>query len=639
MSALTVFTAKRFYTMEPTLPTATAVAVLDGRVAGVGTLADLAPWLDAYEHTIDDTFADKVVLPGFIDPHLHPFLPAVLSQMPFIAPDPWSLPVGDYPGATTSEEYWALLEQRFAAHDPSDGPFFSWGYHPLFHGPITRSDLDSRLSADVPVVLWHRSFHELFFNTPALAWANIEGPDSLPEQPEVRACVDLAGTPGSRPDGRDARRAGEAVHGARAHRRRLMTVAEMAHRGGLTTIADMGTGLFTTPEAEAGILSMAFERDETPFRLLMTPIETAFVSDGSTPAQALERCLALEQTSGSKVFFDKHVKLMADGAFYSQAFKLCAPGYIDGHQGEWIVPPEMTTQMAEAFWGAGYQIHIHVNGDEGAQFCLDLLESLFNGHPRIDHRFTMEHWGYCTEDQNRRLAVLGGQVSGQPYYVHMLGDKYSEVGMGPDRAHQISRFGSLVGRGTPLALHSDCPMAPLEPLRLAWVAANRETLSGESIGTNECLTVEQALRAITIDAAWILRLENEVGSIRSGKKADFTVLDADPFGRRRRRVEGHRRGGDGLRGASAAGTPLPDGFREVPATRGGRSPPDVRGALVGVRPVRGRDPRSALVRMDGGRVGQYVHAEDDDHRACGGEDEGYRGRANRLAEQPHGRQR
>ena len=72
-------------------------------------------------------------------------------------------------------------------------------------------------------------------------------------------------------------------------------------------------------------------------------------------------------------------------------------------------------------------------------------------------------------------------------------------------------------------------MAPLEPLRLAWVAANRETLSGESIGTNECLTVEQALRAITIDAAWILRLENQVGSIRSGKKADFTVLDADPF--------------------------------------------------------------------------------------------------------------
>ncbi|HQZ85494.1 MAG TPA: amidohydrolase [Actinomycetota bacterium] len=530
MSALTVFTAKRFYTMEPTLPTATAVAVLDGRVAGVGTLADLAPWMAAHEYTIDDTFADQIVLPGFIDPHLHPFLPAVLSQMPFIAPDPWSLPVGDYPGATTSEEYWALLEQRFAAHDPSDGPFFSWGYHPLFHGPITRSDLDSRLSAEVPVVLWHRSFHELFFNTPALAWANIDGPDSLPELPEVRACVDLAsghfwetGLMAVMPAVQGRFMAPERIGGG------LMTVAEMAHRGGLTTIADMGTGLFTTPEAEAGILSMAFERDETPFRLLMTPIETAFVSDGSTPAQALERCLALEQTSGSKVFFDKHVKLMADGAFYSQAFKLCAPGYIDGHQGEWIVPPEMTTQMAEAFWGAGYQIHIHVNGDEGAQFCLDLLESLFNGHPRIDHRFTMEHWGYCTEDQNRRLAVLGGQVSGQPYYVHMLGDKYSEVGMGPDRAHQISRFGSLVGRGTPLALHSDCPMAPLEPLRLAWVAANRETLSGESIGTNECLTVEQALRAITIDAAWILRLENQVGSIRSGKKADFTVLDADPF--------------------------------------------------------------------------------------------------------------
>jgi predicted amidohydrolase YtcJ len=530
MSELTVFTAKKFYTMEPTLPTATAVAVLDGRVAGVGTLEDLAPWLAAHDHTIDDTFADNIVMPGFVDPHLHPFLPAVLSQMPFIAPDAWSLPVGDYPGATTPAEYWALLEQRFAAHDPTDGPFFTWGYHPLFHGPITRTELDDRLSATVPIVLWHRSFHELFFNSAALAWANVSELDSLPEMPEVRACVSLAdghfwetGLVAVMPAVQGRFFAPERIGGG------LLTVAEMAHRGGLTTVADMGTGLFTSPEAEAGILSMAFEREETPFRLLLTPIETAFISDGSTPAQALERCLALEKTSGSKVFFDKHVKLMADGAFYSQAFKLCAPGYIDGHEGEWIVPTEVTTQMAEAFWEAGFQIHIHVNGDEGAQFCLDLLESLYNGHPRIDHRFTMEHWGYCTEDQNRRLAALGGQVSGQPYYVYMLGDKYSEVGMGPDRAHQISRFGSVVGRGTPLALHSDCPMAPLEPLRLAWVAANRKTLSGEAIGVNECLTVEQALRAITIDAAWILRLENEIGSIRSGKKADFTVLDTDPF--------------------------------------------------------------------------------------------------------------
>lgn len=529
MANLTVYTAKRFYTMEQDLPTATAVGVIDGRIAGVGTLEDLQPWMQAHDYTIDETFADRIVMPGLIDPHIHPTLPAVLTQMPFIAPDPWSLPTGEFPGATTPDEYWDLLRRNFNAHDPQDGPFFTWGYHPLFHGTITRRELDE-FSPEGPVVLWHRSFHEVFMNSAALAWAGLASEADLPDVPSVRACVDLdtghfweAGIMAAQPAIQARFMAPERIMGG------MQNLAAMIHRGGVTTLADMGTGFFLPPETEAMGLVGIFDNENSPFRMLLTPVETAYMADNVPPDEVLARVEAMEDTGGEKVFFDRHFKLMADGAFYSQAFQVGDPGYIDGHTGEWIAPPEYTRALAKVFWKAGYQIHVHVNGDEGAQFCLDLLQELLDEHPRADHRFTMEHWGYSTEEQNRRLAILGGQVSGQPYYVYMLGDKYSEQGLGPDRAHFMSRFGSVLRHGMPLALHSDSPMAPLDPLRVAWAAVNRQTLSGDVIGPSQRLTVEQALRAVTVDAAWILRMENDIGSIRTGKRADFTVLDADPF--------------------------------------------------------------------------------------------------------------
>ena len=91
------------------------------------------------------------------------------------------------------------------------------------------------------------------------------------------------------------------------------------------------------------------------------------------------------------------------------------------------------------------------------------------------------------------------------------------------------RLGSLERLGLPFALHSDSPMAPLSPLTLAWNATNRVTINGKLSGAQERISLDAALRAITIDAAWIVGWENEIGSIRAGKRADFTVLDADPY--------------------------------------------------------------------------------------------------------------
>jgi predicted amidohydrolase YtcJ len=141
----------------------------------------------------------------------------------------------------------------------------------------------------------------------------------------------------------------------------------------------------------------------------------------------------------------------------------------------------------------------------------------------------LEHFAYSRETQSRRIKELGAIVSANPYYHYILSDIYSTDQIGPTRAEQMVRLGSLERLGVPFTFHSDSPMAPLEPLTLAWTAANRETINGNRTGQDERVSLDAALRAITIDAAWAVGMEHEIGSITAGKKADFVVLEQDPY--------------------------------------------------------------------------------------------------------------
>jgi predicted amidohydrolase YtcJ len=151
------------------------------------------------------------------------------------------------------------------------------------------------------------------------------------------------------------------------------------------------------------------------------------------------------------------------------------------------------------------------------------------GIPRIDHRFTIEHCGYATDDQIQQAANLGIVISAQVNYLYALADDYAEHVLGFDRAAHMSPVGSIVRHHIPLSLHSDFPIAPLKPLLLADIAHTRMTKNGTVMAPQECLTIDASLRALTIEAAYILRLEHIIGSIRAGKKADFVVLGNDPY--------------------------------------------------------------------------------------------------------------
>ena len=520
---LVVYTAKKIITMEPALPQATAVAVADGRIVSVGTLESLKPWLGASEFTVNRSLEDKVLMPGFIDPHVHPALPAVLTQFPFLAPDDWVLPTGEFPGATTPEAYETRLKTLVAAHEDPAVPFIAWGYHPLWHGEVYRAQLN-KWFPDTPVMLWHRSFHELIGNDAAFNLLGITEADTAGNHENDWARGHFwenglkAIVPGM----------GFLFEPARFGQG-MANFLEMAHLGGVTTVLDMGTGVFGNPAQEIALVRQVTEGSEAPLRIILTPIITDFLARGKTPAQAMEEIAQWRAGNSRRVMVENHFKLMMDGAIFSGLAQMGPPGYIDGHEGLWMAPLAVTTAWARAFWEAGYQLHAHTNGDKSAAAFIELLRGLQAEHPRVDHRFTLEHFAYSTQDQSRQLKALGALVSANPYYHYLLSDIYSELWLGEDRGTQMVRLGSLERLGLPFALHSDSPMAPLSPLTLAWNATNRVTINGKLTGAQERISLDAALRAITIDAAWIVGWENEIGSIRAGKRADFTVLDADPY--------------------------------------------------------------------------------------------------------------
>jgi len=529
-----VFEARKIITMDQSMPEARYIAVEDGRILGVGnSLAQLDAWLVNQNYRIDSQFSEKVLLPGLIDPHLHPLMAAVLLPTAFITPEDWTLPSGEFPGVTTPEDYRQRLRELISNNQSSD-PFITWGYHQLWHGDLDRQLLDE-IEPNRAVIVWHRSFHEIIMNTAAMRFLELDS-ESL--------FADIISAPGIDPSHADysAGHLSETALGVGLARLQPVILApdklnagmtiiqKMLRQNGVTTIADMATGLFASFNIEAALIKQTFDHQDSAVRVILVPNVKPMVEQMGSADAVMEFLNQMQSSQiSNKVFLNNRVKLLADGAFFSQYMRMNPPGYSDGHEGKWLTEPAELESLARAFWNNGYHIHTHVNGDEGLDAVLNTLEKLLLEKPRPDHRFTLEHFGYSTIAQAQRLHTLGAQVSAQPNYVYVLSDNYAQNGLGYDRASQMVRLGTLERQGTVVALHSDLTMAPADPLFLAWIAANRLTMEGTIMGPSERLSLDKALRAITIEAAHVIGLEDEIGSISAGKKADFAVLEQDPY--------------------------------------------------------------------------------------------------------------
>lgn len=526
--ALTVYVAKKIITMDPTNPVATAVAVRGNRIVSVGSLEDLTPWLEAYPHRIDEQFKDKILMPGLIDPHLHPLLGAIQFGTVWITPEPWSLHDAEVPAATTPEQYLDLLKQALTDSTDSKEPIFiTWGWQQSDHGPMTKVMLDE-LSPERPVMVWQRSVHEAVFNTAAIDYMNLTEADVADfSQTEVDwkkgHFVEAGFFEGILP------RLAPYILSPTFVNAGFDRNTEYLISGGITTIADLSTGQVDW-DLELSTFKTNLINKKVPYRTVIIPgAHTLALTKGGLDAsfKLIDDYLASDPPS-PQLIHGKRIKLFADGAMFSQQMQLTAPGYIDGHEGEWITPKEEFEAQARKYWNEGYRIHVHANGDEGIRFTLDVFEKLQAEKPRGPNSLVIEHFGYADDYVIRRIAGFGATVSANPYYLTGLGDSYAKVGLGPDRARRITPLAGLADRGVPIALHSDFGMAPARPLYLAWSAMTRETLSGKTFTPPRGLTRDEALKAITTDAAHILGMEQDIGSIQSGKLADFTVLEEDP---------------------------------------------------------------------------------------------------------------
>ena len=518
---ITVFPAKSIITMNASMPRAEAVAVRDGKILETGTLESLQPWLGKHDHKIDEQFQNSFIVPGLIDPHLHPSMAAVLLPTYFITAMEWKMPWGTTPATRSPAEYDERLKE--AISKPTHGELFiTWGHHNLWHGPISRSRLNS-IDSKTPIVVWNRSFHEVCMNDAALELLEIKEAD-------VANATQIDFEKGRFYEiglGYAIQKLNPYILAPEIFKEGLLKLKEVVHFGGQTTIADMAVGLFDF-ETELNTQVALYENEDNPFRVELIAHSTV-MQKGNSIEQAEELIAKLPERNSHRLNFGKRVKLFTDGAFFSQVAQLMEPGYIDGHQGEWLSTPEQFEENARVFWNKGYAIHVHCTGDLGLELAVDTLQKMQDEKPRFNHGFTIEHFGLSTPEQVFRLSKLGANISANAYYVHELSDIYSNDSVGYERASSMARIGTSFKEGITTTLHSDFTMAPAQPLMSMWVAVNRINEKGNLMCEEERITPQQGLEAITINAARVLGLDHEIGSIRAGKKADFTILEEDPL--------------------------------------------------------------------------------------------------------------
>jgi len=272
-------------------------------------------------------------------------------------------------------------------------------------------------------------------------------------------------------------------------------------------------------------LRMASRVGLIPVRLQIWP--TADTADADR-VQELKR----NQTD---MFTVGAVKLIIDGSIQAYTGYLTEPYHVvpkdqgADYRGHALIPKDKLIERVENYHSRGIQMALHGNGDAAIDDILDAIESAQKKTPNSDARPIVIHAQMARDDQLLRMKLLGVTPSFFSAHTYYWGDRHHDVFMGPERAALMSPAQSAESADLRYSIHLDSPVVPMEPMRLVWSAVNRQTFAGNSIGPQQRISPLQALRATTINAAWQIFKESELGSIEIGKFADLIVLDQNPL--------------------------------------------------------------------------------------------------------------
>ncbi len=520
-STQTIYYGGDIITMEGDVEEyAEAVVRNKDKIVFVGTKADA---FKEYPNAAHYDLEGNTLLPGFIEPHLHPLIAAVILSGDIIAPNDWHVPEGVKKGVGSHDDFIQRLKESVAGNGKEGNVLFIWGYHQLWHGELSRKILNE-VAPNMPVVVLHRSFHEAFFNDKAIELVGLKEADykDAPQVDWKKGHFFEGGLLAVAP------KLSKYMLNPKKYAKGLEDMTFLMEKNGITTIDEPGFPLVNF-EMEYHLLKaeMAKNPPFEVYNILNGTQLTNMKGSIEKAADFMEMIPAKYDVKNIKMM-PKQVKLFADGAIYSLAMQM-KEGYTDGFKGKWMTPLALFEEQMNYFWDRGYKIHIHANGDLGIQRCLDITRSMMKRNPRKDHHLTLHHLGYFTADQADEMKELGIETSVNPYYLWALSDKYSEFGLGGKRAKNLVDMKLIVDRDIPMSFHSDFAMAPAEPLTLAWTAINRVTSQGTEVTQDQRIDVFTAMKAITITAAHTLELEDKIGSIKVGKTANFTILAENPF--------------------------------------------------------------------------------------------------------------
>jgi predicted amidohydrolase YtcJ len=486
---------------------AEAVVIMDGRIFYVGHNIEAKQVIGRATQIID--LRGCAVLPGFIDAHNHLAISAIDS-----------VAVDCSPEKTQSIEDILMKIVSFAKMNPHtewirgvnyDDARLTEKRHP------TRWDID-RVFNDRPVLLVHRGYHIAVINSAGMRTLGITdetkppiggeyGRDSKTDQLNgvlyENAWFDLWGKKNS-PLDVDSKTFIKGVH----------TVCSRYVRAGITSVND------------AWVVPSNFKGFQAAFRLGRLPIRVNVHIFNSYLNQLEE--LGILKGFGNDYLKIIAVKLLLDGSVSGLTAALYEPYIGTEDRGILLMKKNDLEELVERIHKLGFQVSIHANGDRAIDMVLDVFEHVLERNPQKDHRHRIEHCSLLNPQRIQRIKALGLVPVIFAAYPFYHGDKIYPA-FGTERVKWLMACRSLLDAGVKIAGHSDFPASPFNPLLAIHSLVNRKTERGIPFSPNQAITVHEALRMYTIDAAFASFDESIKGSIEQGKYADLTILQDNPL--------------------------------------------------------------------------------------------------------------
>ncbi len=517
---IVVLKASTIITMDDKNPRAEAIAfdTVTKKITAVGSLKDVQ--FSAPNATVKD-LGSTVLMPGFVDPHNHPILSGMTTQ----APAYWVAPyVGNY-------KTWADVRAKILQEDKLMTPgiplIFNGVDRLLQQAPLpTRDILDKLTPSGRPILVIDNSGHGVYFNTAAVKFMGWKGlkPPANP----------VGGSFGRFKDGTSNGVANEAG----AEMLVLSTLAPKAITNPLKSAADWYVLM-----SSMGITSTS----EHTYSSGMYKPYLALASVPDVPLRVHVYHMAVDADAAEKVTWPDSslvrkngIKLWADGSPWLGNVAQSFP-YLENErtkQAEIIIGPLgekgmnytrlQLDQMLDKYAPMGYQMAFHCNGDVGFDVVLDAYEYALNKYKLIgtDHRWRVEHLGAARADQFKRAESLGVTVSLAPFQFVYWGDLLDGTMFKPEIGSQWQAAGDAFKTNIHTSFHNDGSVSPPDTLRNIQFMVTRTSDTGKVHGANQAVTVEQALKASTINGAYQLK-RDDIGSLEVGKYADLVELSAD----------------------------------------------------------------------------------------------------------------